>query len=220
MKESWSNTLLNSCTMMNRRWNKTSRLSLVARLLSILSFLPDDLKSHKPTHWAFQQWFAQSESRLSEQYICLSFWQLLVLLLILLLRQLRLHMSRPESRQLWRPRQEIFCSATEPKWPLTDINPAVPLCLVLLQRKERELQVHSKLSVSLICQAPSCKQIHDSQKRPLVSHDGIDGRHIAPYQAAALWQLLRLHRRAASHKKKSAMHAANPRCVVPKLRER
>jgi len=75
---------------------KKSRLSLVARLLSDL-FLPDDLRSHKPTHWsvwAFQQRLAQSESRLSEQYICLSSWQLLVLLLILLLGQLRLHMSR------------------------------------------------------------------------------------------------------------------------------
>ena len=101
----------------------------------------------------------------------------------------------------------------------TDINPAVPSCLVLLQRKERELQVRSKRGVSLIDQVHSYKQIHGGQKRPLESHSGIDRGHIAPYQVAALWQLLRLHRRAASHKKKSAMHVANPSCVVPKLRE-
>jgi len=59
------------------------------------SFLPEDVRSHKPTYWsgwAFQQRLAQSESLLLEQYnICLSSWQLLVLLLILLLGQLRLH---------------------------------------------------------------------------------------------------------------------------------
>jgi len=57
------------------------------------SFLPD-VRSHKPTHWsgrAFQQRLAQSESRLSVQYICLCSWKLLVLLLILFLGQLRLH---------------------------------------------------------------------------------------------------------------------------------
>jgi len=122
---------------------KKSRLSLVARLLSDL-FLPDDLRSHKPTHWsvwAFQQRLAQSESRLSEQYICLSSWQLLVLLLILLLGQLRLHMSRPEGRRLWRPRQEIFRSATEPKWAhqgvfrLTDINPIIIIISLLVIRQ-------------------------------------------------------------------------------------
>ena len=93
MKESWSNTLLNRCTMMDRRRNIKSRLPLVARQLTDF-FLLEDLGSHKPTHWSgqvFQQRLAENESRLSEWYICLSSWQSLVLLLILLPRQLRLY---------------------------------------------------------------------------------------------------------------------------------
>jgi len=61
------------------------------------------------------------------------------------------------------PDKRFSAHATKPKWAhlsltvvscfmsfWTDINPAVPLCLVLLKRKEREIQVRSKHDASLI----------------------------------------------------------------------
>ena len=111
------------------------------------------------------------------------------LLCYYLLGQLRLHMSWPDWGQTTvtsQTRDFPLCHGTKVRQGVfrrTDINPAVPSCLVLLQRKERELQVRSKRGVSLIDQVHSYKQIHGGQKRPLESHKGINGGHRALNQA-------------------------------------
>ena len=138
MKESWSNTLLNRCTRMDRRWNK-SRLLLVSRLLSDLfarrlkksqanSLIGPGISTAIDSKW---------KSAVRAVY--------LFVFLTAACSATDIGSRAAQAIYEWARGQTTLTSqtkdfplyATGPKWAhqgvfrLTDINPAVPSCLLL-----------------------------------------------------------------------------------------